>query len=454
MRGINDNCGVIGVYARGSVAAPFILSGLSELQHRGQESAGISTFNESEILTRKGMGLVYDVFDPNDELTDLPGEFGIGHTRYSTAGSSSENNAQPIVLKTHYGRIAVAHNGNLPNADVIKKDLLNDGDVFIGTSDTEVLTHLIAKGNDVVDGIKEASKVVKGAYSLTILSEDGIFAVRDPFAVRPLVLGEGDTGYGVASESCAFYPLGMEIIRDVNPGEIVYVSEGGVWPVGQLFGTPKNRASCIFEHVYLARPNSVVDGKPIMDGRENLGRRLAQKDREAGFSADAVGPIPNSGIASAIGYHHESGLPYEQVFTRTRHGRTFILPGDRLAAVKRKLHPNPGSVKGQRIVLSDDSVVRGHTAEHAATSARDKAGAEEVHLRIASPPVRHPCYLGVDIKNTNELFANGKREEEIAKALNADSIRYQTLDDMIDALGFTKDEVCAGCWTGKYPALE
>lgn len=451
---LQEACGVIGVYTS-SKAAPLIYLGLLELQHRGQESAGISTSDGHSMYTKRGMGLVSEVFRTADDFADLEGNYGVGQVRYSTAGSSTIDNAQPIAIETPFGKMALAHNGNIPNTEKIRRELLKDGYKFQSTSDTEVIAYLIAHGRDVVDGIKLASKELVGSYSLTILTKDGVFGVRGPFGVRPLAIGVGENCYCIASESCAFPPLDMELVRDVRPGEIVVVQDGELSTAAEL--PSRRRSMCVFELVYFARPDSIIDGVHVGEFRKALGRRLAERDSRDGLRADVVAPLPYSGIMHEVGYQNASGLPHDELFMRKRFShRSFTDPTieGRRDKAEKKLSVLPGSAAGRSVVLVEDSIVRGTTAPWAVEQLKGKAGAREVHLRITSPPIRHPCPLGIDTKTEEELAANGKSIEDIRRMTGADSLMYQTLDDLVEATGFSEQELCLGCWTGRYPALE
>jgi len=451
---LREACGVIGVYTS-SKAAPLIYLGLMELQHRGQESAGISTYNGHVMRTKKGMGLVTEVFRTVADFEGLEGAFGIGQVRYSTAGSSTIENAQPVVVKAPFGELAVAHNGNIPNADKMRSEISKDGYKFTSTSDTEVIAHLIAQGSDVVDGIVLASKELVGSYSLTILTKDGFYAVRDPFGVRPMAIGVGEDGYCIASESCAFPPLDMGLLRDVKPGEIVFVQNRELVTAAQL--PSKRRSHCVFELIYFARPDSIIDGVHVGNYRIALGRRLAERDSLAGFKADGVAPLPYSGIMHEVGYQNASGLPHNEVFMRKRFShRSFTDPTfeGRREKSEKKLAAIPDGAAGKSVVLVDDSIVRGTTTPWAVKQLKEKGGAREVHLRITSPPLIHPCPLGIDIKTEEELAANGKSVEDVRRMTGADSLMYQDKDDMVRETGFPESELCLGCWTGKYPALE
>ncbi len=442
-----DECGVFGIYGHPE-AANLTYLGLYALQHRGQESAGIACANGKTIHLEKAMGLVADVFS-EARLRKLPGETAIGHVRYSTTGSSQLKNAQPFLAGTHRGSLALAHNGNLINALRVQAELESQGSVFSSTSDTEVILHLVARSRagTLVDAAAEALSQLQGAYSLALMNEKQLLGVRDPRGFRPLSLGQLKESYVLASESCAFDLIGATFVRDLDPGEFLLIDESGVHSYFPLpVATP---AMCIFEHVYFARPDSLVYGQPVSRVRKELGRSLAQ---EAPADADVVIAVPDSGIYAALGYGQELGLPYEQGMVRNHYvGRTFIEPqrSIRHFGVKVKLNAVREVLEGKRIVVVDDSIIRGTTSRKIVFMLRS-AGAREVHMRISSPPTSWPCYYGIDTPTRRELIASSHSVEEIRRYIGADSLAYLSLKGLLLAVG--KDNgYCAACWTGRYP---
>ncbi len=398
------------------------------------------------------MGLVNEIFT-FDSLDALEGNIGIGHVRYSTTGESKIENAQPFVLRHSKGTLAIAHNGNIVNAEELRRALEASGSVFISTSDTEVIAHLIIreylKGNNFIKSIEEVMKKLEGSYSLVILTNDAIYAVRDPLGIRPLVLGslEGG-GYVVASETVALDVIGAEYVRDVKPGEILEINQCSLksYRVAKL----PRKAYCMFEYVYFARPDSVLNGILVYRVREKIGELIASRDD---IEADIVSPIPDSAIPSALGYSRASGIPYRETLIRNRYvGRTFILPEQkaRELAVKLKLNPIAREVKGKKVVLFDDSIVRGTTSGRIIKLLRE-AGAKEVHMRVGCPPIKSKCKLGIDMPTDEELIASNKTVEEIRKAIGADSLKYLSIEDLIEAIGLEESNLCMGCLTGKYP---
>ena len=445
--GFHDECGVFGV-CDSQDAANLAYLGLYALQHRGQESAGIATLEEGRILVEREMGYVADVFD-EARLSRLPGRTAIGHVRYSTAGASLLINAQPIVFATGRGPLALAHNGNLVNARKIREGLEKSGALFTTTSDSEVILHLIArsKAPTLVGAIAEALQEVTGAYSLLILSREGIFAARDPNGIRPLSLGIREGSPVVASETCAFDLIEARYERDVEPGEIVRLSCEGF--SSQRFAFPRF-TPCVFEHVYFARPDSLVFGKSVAATREAFGARLA---REHPAAADVVVPVPDSGMYAALGYARESRLPFALGLVRNHYvGRTFIEPKQSIRhfGVKVKLNPVREVVTGKRIVLVDDSIVRGTTSRKIVRMLRE-AGASEVHVRISSPPTMASCHYGIDTPTRRELIASTQSVEEIRGYIEADSLGYLSAEGMLEAFGRPAQSTCLACFTGEYP---
>ncbi len=444
----HDECGVFGIFDHPD-AANLAYLGLYALQHRGQESAGIATANNGEHLAvEKGMGLVADLFD-EERLARLPGRAAVGHVRYSTAGGSYARNAQPLVGNTNKGPFALCHNGNLVNADELRAELEEEGAIFNSDSDTEVFLHFIARSRrrDPTEAFFEALLRARGAYSVVILCRDRLLVARDPQGFRPLCLGRLDGAPVVASETCAFDLIGATYERDVEPGEILTIDSTGVHSV-RLPG-PSRVASCIFEHVYFARPDSLVFGKNVAASRHAFGRALA---REQPAPADVVVPVPDSGVFAAQGYSEGSKIPLAFGLVRNHYvGRTFIEPKQAIRhfGVKVKLNPVRELIAGKRIVLIDDSIVRGTTSRKIVKMLRS-AGASEVHMRISSPPTTSPCYYGIDTPNRRELIASSHTVEEIRAYIEADSLGYLTLEGMIEAWGIPAERTCHACFSGEY----
>ena len=443
----HDECGLFGIWNHPEAANVAYL-GLYALQHRGQESAGIAATDGINFHTEKAMGWVADVFSP-ERLRRLPGHRAIGHVRYSTAGSSNLRNAQPITANTARGPVAIAHNGNLTNADTLRRDMERDGAIFQSNSDTEVILHLLARApaGGFEDQITHALGQVKGAYSLLILTPDTMYAVRDPYGFRPLTIGRLGEGWVVASETCALDLMEARWERDVEPGEIVIVSDAGLSSIRPF--PPAERLQCVFEYVYFARPDSILWGRNVHTVRKALGRQLA---REHPVEADIVIPVPDSGTSAALGYSEESGTPYELGLIRNHYvGRTFIEPkaGIRHFGVKVKLNPMREMLEGKRIVVVDDSIVRGTTSRKIVKMIRS-SGAREVHVRISSPPIQWPCYYGIDTPTRKELIASSHVPEEIRRYLAADSLGYLSLDGMLKATGADPGHFCHACFTGNY----
>jgi amidophosphoribosyltransferase len=446
--GFRDECGIFGV-CDSQDAANLAYLGLYAMQHRGQESAGIATLDdEGKLHVEREMGYVADVFD-EARLSRLPGRTAIGHVRYSTAGGSLLVNAQPIVFATGRGPLALAHNGNLVNARQIRRQLEDSGALFTTTSDSEVILHLVArsKAATIADAIAEALLEVRGGYSLVILSREGIFAVRDPNGIRPLSLGIREGSPVVASETCAFDLIGARFERDVEPGEIVRLSREGF--SSHRFAFPHS-TPCVFEHVYFSRPDSLVFGKSVAATREAFGARLA---REHPAEADVVVPVPDSGMYAALGYARESKIPFALGLVRNHYvGRTFIEPKQAIRhfGVKVKLNPVREVVSGKRVVMVDDSIVRGTTSKKIVRMLRD-AGAREVHVRVSSPPTIASCYYGIDTPTRRELIAATQSTEEIRDFIGADSLGYLSAEGMLEAFGRPQQATCTACFTGIYP---
>jgi len=443
-----DHCGVFGIWNHAEAARMAYL-GLYGLQHRGQESAGIATSDGDTLYAEKGMGLVADVFD---EITmgKLPGTVAIGHNRYSTAGDSDANNAQPILIRSHRGQLALGHNGNLINAFKIRGELERQGSIFLTTSDSEVVLHLIARSSQrtIEDAIFDAVSAVTGAYCFVFLTRDKLIAVRDPLGFRPLVLGLLDGSPVVASETCSLDLIGAAYVRDVEPGEMVVISESGMTSLH--LPTPEFQRQCIFEHVYFARPDSIVFGRNVHTSRIAMGRELA---RERPVEADIVVAVPDSGMSGAIGFSQESGIPYDMGLIRNHYvGRTFIEPKQSIRAfgVKVKLNPVRSVIDGRRIVLIDDSIIRGTTMRKIVRMMRD-AGAREVHVRVSSPPTTGPCYYGIDTPTKDELIAHRYDLDGIAKFIEATSLGYLSLDGLNRAVRSNSKEFCTACFSGDYP---
>ncbi|MGH9712023.1 MAG: amidophosphoribosyltransferase [Candidatus Acidiferrales bacterium] len=444
----HDHCGVFGIFGHAE-AAKMTYLGLYALQHRGQESAGIATTDGADVHVHKAMGHVQEIFTP-DVISRLPGSVAMGHTRYSTAGDTVLMNAQPVVIDCNKGKLALGHNGNLTNALEVRRRLEHRGSIFQTTSDTEVIVHLIARSaaRNLSGAIADALNQVEGAYSLLLLTRDEIYAIRDPRGFRPLNLGRLDGAWVVASETCAFDLIDAEYVREVEPGEMVRISRSGVESI--RFAPEKPHQYCIFEHVYFSRPDSLVFGRPVNQSRERLGRLLA---REHPVEADIVTPVPDSGTPAAVGYAAESGIPFRMALIRNHYiGRTFIEPVQAIRdfGVKLKLNPVRRMLEGQRVVLVDDSIVRGTTSRKIVRLVRE-AGATEVHVRISCPPTVSPCYYGVDTPRREELIAAQKPVEEIRRFLGADSLGYLSLPSLRAAVEDTEGKFCTSCYTGSYP---
>ena len=452
---LHDECGVFGAYDfDGGDVASTIYYGLFALQHRGQESCGIAVSDtdgpKGKVLSYKDMGLVNEVFDA-EKLEKLNGNIGVGHVRYSTAGSSVRENAQPLVLNYVKGTLGMAHNGNLINALELRQELSYTGAIFQTTIDSEVIAYLIArerlKTNTVEAAVKNSMEKIKGAYSLIVMSPRKLIGARDPFGFKPLCIGKRDNTYFLSSETCALDTVGAEFVRDVLPGEVVTITHNGIQSDTTL--CQKNTARCIFEYIYFARPDSKIDGMGVYESRINAGRILAKTHP---VEADLVVGVPESGNAAALGYSLESGIPYGNAFIKNNYvGRTFIKPKQeqRESSVKVKLNVLSDVVKGKRVIMIDDSIVRGTTSARI-VSLLKQAGASEVHVRISSPPFLHPCYFGTDIPSEDQLIASGNTVEEICKIIGADSLGYLETDKLSEMIcGGTG--YCDACFTGNYP---
>lgn len=453
--GLHEECGVFGIFSDGSANPAYACyNGLLALQHRGQESCGIAVSDDGVIDYHKNMGLVTEVFN-NSILDSLNGQMAISHVRYSTAGGSVLENAQPLVMRYVKGTLSVAHNGNLTNAIEIRKKLEQRGAIFQTTIDSEVICYVIArerlKCHSVEDAVARTMQEIEGAYSLLVMSPRKIIAARDPHGFRPLCMGKINNSVVFASESSALDACGAEFVRDIEPGEIVVADGKTVRSIKPDFGEKKKQALCIFEYIYFARSDSFIDGISVYESRKQAGRILA---REYPVDADMVIGVPESGIDAAIGYSEESGIPYEKAIVKNSYiGRTFIKPSqkERMKSVRIKLNPISNMVKGKRVVMIDDSIVRGTTVDRIVTMLRE-AGAKEVHMRISSPPFMWPCYYGTDIPSRGELIACNHSIEEIRKLSGADSLGYLPARCLKEMLLNSNMGFCDGCFTGKYPA--
>jgi amidophosphoribosyltransferase len=450
----HEECGIIGIFAPNEDVARMTFFGLFALQHRGQEAAGIAVSDGETVRLHKDVGLVSQVFTPQN-LTPLVGHYAIGHTRYSTTGSSTARNAQPFLIETRHGPLAVAHNGNLVNASTLRQELLDHGIGLSSSSDTEVITMMLAgaQGETWNERLKNTMTRWSGAYSLVILTRDGVLAVRDPLGFRPLSVGLLPTGgWAAASESGALRTLGCEAIREVKPGEIIALSNSAL-SVQQAVPPASELARCVFEHIYFSRPDSFWDGQSVHQVRQNLGRQLAAECSDSpGYDADVVIPVPDSSIPAAIGYSAVTGIPYNDGFIKNRYiGRTFIQPTDSLRkqGVALKFNVIMENVVDKRVVMIDDSIVRGNTTGPLVHLLR-QAGAREVHVRITCPPITHPCFMGVDMGEYKDLIAHRKTVAEICHHIGSDSLYFLSLEGMQKAVGRTSG-YCNGCFTGLYP---
>ncbi len=449
---LDEECGVMGIHAPGRDNVPqMICFGLVALQHRGQESAGIAVSNGAQINSYKEMGLVQEVF--NDKvLGKLEGDIGIGHVRYSTTGQSFVNNAQPLVVQYKGGSIALAHNGNLINAAELRDDLEEQGSIFQTSIDSEVIANLIARHYKLgfKDALIETVKQIQGSYALTILWDGKLIGVRDPNGIRPLCLGKLDDGYVLASETCALDVVGAKFMRDIDKGEIVIIDETGVNSF--YYDTNRKKAVCAFEYVYFARPDSIMDGRSVYRARREAGKILA---KEHPAVADLVMAVPDSGTAAATGYAEASGIPYLVGLIKNKYmGRTFIQPDQksRELAVRLKLNVLKENVEGKRLVLIDDSIVRGTTSRRIVDMLKE-AGAKEVHVRVSSPPVKHPCYFGIDTPNKEQLVGAMHTTEEIRDMIHADSLGYISIEGLVESIGIGGVNLCSACFSGDYPMV-
>lgn len=445
---LHEECGVFGIFGHPE-AANMTYLGLYALQHRGQESAGIAASDGVQVRVSRAMGYVSDIFD-GETLSQLPGASAIGHDRYSTAGESKLANAQPILIDCAHGQIALCHNGNLVNAGELRDELVRQGSIFQSSSDTEVVLHLYARSRaaSVEEAIIESVTQVQGAFSLVVLTRDRLVAVRDPHGFRPLAIGRLDGAYVVCSETCAMDLIGATYVRDVEPGEVVVISEVGLRSIHPF--PPAPHAHCIFEHVYFARPDSYVFGRSVNEVRTDLGKNLAV---EQPADADVVVPVPDSGVCAAMGYAEQSGIPLRMGLIRNHYvGRTFIQPQSAIRhfGVKVKLNPVRSILEGKRVVLVDDSIVRGTTSRKIVRMVR-AAGADQVHVRISCPPTISPCFYGVDTPRKSELIAATHTIDEITKYLDADSVGYLSLEGLLKSVGSDRTSYCSSCYTGRYP---
>ena len=451
---LREECGVFGVFGQPDAAALAAL-GLHALQHRGQEAAGIVTFDGNNFHGHRAMGHVGDNFGSEVVIQHLPGSSAVGHNRYSTTGETAPRNIQPLFADFESGGFAIAHNGNLTNAMQLRRQLIRRGCLFQSGTDTEVIIHLIAisEFNTVIDRLVDALRQVQGAYSLVAMTNDSVFGVRDPAGVRPLVLGALDGGHILASESCALDIIGADFVRDVEPGELLLIDDAGLHSIKPFAVTPSR--FCIFEYIYFARPDSTVENIGVYQVRKRIGVELA---RESRIDADVVVPIPDSGVPSAMGYAAEAGLPYELGIIRNHYvGRTFIEPADsiRHLGVKLKHNANRDSISGKRVILVDDSIVRGTTSTKIVEMIRN-AGAREVHMRIASPPTAHSCFYGVDTPERDQLLAANHDIEGMTKLIGVDTLAFISIDGLYRAMGTkgrdtTAPQYCDACFSGDYP---
>jgi amidophosphoribosyltransferase len=445
---LREECGVFGIYGHGD-AARLTYLGLYALQHRGQESCGIVTSNGAQLISERAMGHVRDSFD-EQRLDRLRGHNAIGHVRYSTAGEVSIRECQPFSVICQHGPIAICHNGNLPFASEDRKKLEKEGAIFSSTSDTEVVLHQVARSRapNVVEAIPEVLRETEGAFSMLFLTPKELIAIRDSRGFRPLALGRLDDAWVVASETCAFDLIDAKYVRDVEPGEMIVINEEGLRSSHAL--KPEQHSMCVFEHVYFARPDSIIFGQSVNRSRHKMGQRLAI---EQPADADIVVPVPDSGVAAAIGYSAESGLPFRLGLVRNHYvGRTFIEPRQSIRSfgVRIKLNPVRHLIENKRIVLIDDSIVRGTTSKKIVRMVRE-AGAKEIHVRISCPPTISPCYYGVDTPNKSELIAANYSIEGIRDFIEADSLGYLSLEGMLSSTGLNPDQSCVACWNEKYP---
>lgn len=452
LRGLNEECGIFAVWGHED-AAKITYYGLHSLQHRGQEGTGIIVSDGKQLSAQKGEGLVSEVFN-EQVLSKLKGNAAIGHVRYATAGGGGYENVQPLLFHSQTGSMALAHNGNLVNANLIKSILEQQGSIFQTSSDTEVLAHLIRRNSEwlLKDRVKNALKQIEGAFAYVILTENELMVALDPQGLRPLSIGKLGGAYVAASETCAFDAIGADFIRDILPGELVIINEDGLY--SEFFADSRDEAICTMEYIYFSRPDSSLQGINVHTARKNLGKRLAM---ETGIEADVVTAVPDSGVSTAIGYAEASGIPYELGLIKNRYvGRTFIQPSQSLReqGVKMKLSPVRGVVEGKRVIMVDDSIVRGTTSRRIVSMLK-AAGALEVHVVISSPPIKHPCFYGIDTSTKEELIAHANSPEEIRRLIGADSLTFLSVEGMLEAIGrpeaMKNCGQCLACFTGEYP---
>jgi amidophosphoribosyltransferase len=450
----HDECGVFGVFGHPDAAALAAL-GLHALQHRGQEAAGIVAYDGEQFNAHRGMGLVGDNFGSPDVIRKLPGHAAIGHVRYATTGEVALRNVQPLYFDFALGAMAICHNGNLTNSYQLRRQLVRRGSVFNTTSDTEVINHLIATSEQttVVDRLVDALNQIEGAYSLAALTQNSVIGLRDPLGVRPLVIGRLADAWIITSETCALDIIDAEFVRDVEPGEIVIAAADGLHSVKPFTKRPER--FCIFEHIYFARPDSIIEGRSVYEARKRIGRELA---RESFIDADIVVPVPDSGVPAAIGYSQEAGIPFELGIIRNHYvGRTFIEPTDQIRhlGVRLKHNANRNDLRGKRVILVDDSIVRGTTSTKIVDMVRN-AGASEVHMRISSPPTTHPCFYGIATPDREQLLAANNDVDAMARLIGVDSLAFISIDGLYRAMGETSRKTneprfCDACFTGDYP---
>jgi amidophosphoribosyltransferase len=452
LKGLNEECGIFGIWGH-STAAQITYYGLHSLQHRGQEGTGIVVTDGRQLKGKKGEGLVTEIFTA-DAMEELHGVGAIGHVRYATAGGGGYENVQPLLFQSQSGGLALAHNGNLVNADALRNQLEAQGSIFQTSSDTEVLAHLIKRGgfSELKDRVKNALPMLKGAYAFLIMTETEMMVALDPHGLRPLSLGKLGDAYVVASETCAFDIIGAEFVRDVLPGELLIIDAEGLH--SEIYSMNSNTAICTMEYIYFSRPDSNIHGINVHTARKNLGKQLAV---EVPIEADVVTGVPDSSISAAIGYAEESGIPYEMGLIKNRYvGRTFIQPSQSLReqGVKMKLSPVRGVVEGKRVIMVDDSIVRGTTSRRIVNMLKE-AGATEVHVVISSPPIQNPCFYGIDTSTREELIASDHSVEQIRELIGADSLTFLSVEGMLEAIGRNEPGEtrgqCLACFTGRYP---
>ena len=446
----HEECGIFGIFGHAE-ASTLTQLGLFAVQHRGQEACGIVSSDGTDLHQFRSQGLVADVLN-EEVLSNLKGSSAIGHTRYSTTGRNTIKEVQPFLVTCQHGDIAICHNGNLPFAEARRRELEREGAIFSSTSDTETILHSIARtrAGNVVEAIEKVLKETEGAFSMLFLTPKALIAVRDPRGFRPLVLGKLKNAWCLASETCAFDLIDAEYVREVEPGEMLVIDEGGIHSKKPF--EAKAHAVCTFEHVYFSRPDSTIFGRSVNESRHKMGKQLAI---EHPADADLIVPVPDSGVSAAIGYAHQAGINYRQAIIRNHYvGRTFIEPSQSIRSfgVRLKLNPIKDLIKGKRVVLVDDSIVRGTTSKKIVQMVRE-AGATEVHVRISCPPTTHSCYYGVDTPNREDLIASHMSVEEVRDFIGADSLGYLSLEGMLDSIGLESASACNACWSGNYPTL-